>query len=340
MFLEELIEKAFCEGYKCAQKKLYSNSDEEDKKEDSEKSNKRKKKKIPSGLVGAALTAGGLALNGAAGQKFYEDLNKEHTEKSKKLYEKLKEDIKNRKVKFDDTVDIENAAYSPKMKGVRDSLAKLGKELRKSNQSKDFLGVMDSLRDGTRKAYGKKYNLGKNSFIIGKKFKGKADILAHEMGHEHYMDGKGKKSLGGVLHNTVIRNPLIGTAHGIAAGVHSGFKSEKEKYKGKKESKWNKYKSAIIPGIHAGFLVGSEAAASLHGYKKLKELGADKETLRDARKTLGNALGTYVGVGAVQVGSGLISRSVGKGIGKAYYGVKKALKGKKKEEKQNKKEED
>ena len=334
MLIEELIEKAFCEGYEYAlEERFYSKEEEKEEKE------KSKKKKISSGAAGLALIAGGSALNSVTGAKFVENLEKDPTEKSKQLYNKLKKNIKDRKVLIDDNVDMMNAGYSPDMKGMRDVLARTMKESRKRGYSKDLHETLNEINKGAKSVYGEKYKLGKKGFFIGKDLKGKADILAHEMGHEHYMDGKGKKSLGGVLHNSVVRNPLIGSVHGIAAGLHSGFKSEKQKYKGKKESKWNKYKSAIIPGIHAGFLVGSEAAASLHGYKKLKELGADKETLKDAKKNLSTALGTYAGLGAAQVGLGLASRSIGKKIGKAYYGIKKKLKNKE-EGKENKRERD
>ena len=138
MLIEELIEKAFCEGYEYAlEERLYSKENKE--KEENSQEEKSKKKKISSGAAGLALIAGGSALNSVTGAKFVENLEKDPTEKSKKLYNKLKKNIKDRKVLIDDNVDMMNAGYSPDMKGMRDVLARTMKESRKKVILKIFM---------------------------------------------------------------------------------------------------------------------------------------------------------------------------------------------------------
>ena len=330
----ELIEKAFCEGYEYAQKEF---SEEKENKEEEDQP-KKKKKSGKSGLLGYGAYAAGIGLNAYAGQKFLEDLEDEGTKESKGLYDKLKENIKSRNVKIDDDKSFyvqgnKNAAYSPEMKGLRNIFARGIKGERKDGK-KD--SVWAKVKKTLNEANGG-INVGKRGFKIDKSMKGRADILAHEMGHEHYMDGEGKgiKSVGGVLHS--LRNPAVMIGGGLAA-IHSGIKKEKLEREGKKESKWNKYKSVILPGIASAALVGSEAAAYIHGYNQLKKMGASEELLKDTRKKLGNALGTYAGLGLANIGSGLIGRAAGKKMAKGYYALKDKF-GKKKEQ-ENKKEED
>ena len=320
---DELIEKAFSMGYEYALEDIKYFSEEEEKEK-----KKEKKKTELSGLGAVGGIAGGLAINTIYGDKFYKDLNDTATKESSELYNTLKDNLKKKRISIDDEHsfkmnDVSNAAYFQKMKGIRNMLAKKYKNAKKNGDkqgiknTKDLKEIFETVIPGA----------GKGKVIIDKDLKGRADILAHEMGHQHYMDGDGKKSLGGVLHSQLLRNPLIGATNSIAAGIHSGIKSRKAENEGKKESKWNKYKSVIIPGIHAAGLIGSEAAASMKGYKMLKELGADADTLKDAKRRLGNALGTYAGIGLAQVGFGLGGRA----IGKALIPKKK----KKKEDKEN-----
>ena len=121
----ELIEKAFCEGYEYAQKEF---SEEKENKEEEDQP-KKKKKSGKSGLLGYGAYAAGIGLNAYAGQKFLEDLEDEGTKESKGLYDKLKENIKSRNVKIDDDKSFyvqgnKNAAYSPEMKGLRNIFAR------------------------------------------------------------------------------------------------------------------------------------------------------------------------------------------------------------------------
>ena len=330
--LNELIEKAFSMGYEYALEDIkYFSEEEEDKKK------KKEKKKDRALSVGKKLKIGGLALNTAAGAKFLYDLhNKRPTEESKNLYNRLKEEAISKGYDFDDDrFGLNNAFCYPGTEVVsteRKMEAALHKNLRKTKLGKkisNYIHDKSKKQEEKLKIYGIKHPKRK-AIVLDENFKGKAPTLAHEMGHGYYMNGDGKKSLGGLLHNQYLRSPEIGMIHGALQGIHSGIKSEKQKAKGKKESKWNKYKSVIIPGIHAAALIGSEGAASMHGYKKLKEMGASKELLKDAKKDLITALGSYAGIGAMEVGAGAISRSLGKKIGKKLY------KNKKKEEDKNK----
>lgn len=339
---DELIEKAFSIGYECAledleEERLFSEEGEDDENQ-SKKKQKKSSNSGKAGLLGLGIYATGLGINSSAGTKFLKDIREKGTKESNKFYDRLKEDIKSRKVRIDDDSVFEiqgmkNAAYSPEMKGLRNFFAKKIKEDRKKGKKSNWANLkkfLDAANGGI--------NVGKRGFKIDKDLAGRADILAHEMGHEHYMDGEGKgiKSVGGVLH--ALRHPAISIGSGLAS-IHSGIKKEKLEREGKKESKWNKYKSVILPGIASAALVGSEAAASIHGYNQLKKMGASKELLKDTRKKLGHALGTYAGMGIANIGSGLVGRAVGKGMAKGYYALKDKF-GKKKEQNKEKEEED
>ena len=93
----ELIEKAFCECYEYAQKEF---SEEKENKEEDQP--KKKKKSGKSGLLGYSAYAAGMGLNAYTGKKFLKDLKEKGTKESEELYDKLKENIKSRKVKIDD----------------------------------------------------------------------------------------------------------------------------------------------------------------------------------------------------------------------------------------------
>lgn len=84
----------------------------------------------------------------------------------------------------------------------------------------------------------------------------------------------------------------------------------------KKESTWNK--------VRAAPLLVAEGKASLNGLKNMKKLGASKELIKESRKHLGAAWGTYAGQAAVKsIALGEGSRLAGKGIGGLIYKNKK-----------------
>ena len=78
--------------------------------------------------------------------------------------------------------------------------------------------------------------------------------------------------------------------------------------------------------------LGREASASYYGYKKLKESGADKDTLKKARKNLLAAIGSYAGVGIGNIGVSQVTRNITNDVMDIYYKYKR----KKKQEKENK----
>ncbi len=297
--------------------------------EDEDKDKKKDKKKDRSRSIGLKLKLGGLAIKAAAGVALANKLtNNNPSEESKKFYDELKKEAIEKGYDFKDHEKLDNAYCSPGkdnvMKGARKVKAALHKQLRKSKIGKN---ISDFLHKRDDKFYKENYkSLGlhpkRKGISLDMRFKGDAGVLAHEMGHGHYF-GEGKKSLGGLLHNPYLRDPRISTAHSILQGIHSGIKAEKKAAQGKKESKWNKYKSVIIPGIHSAVLIGSEAAASMHGYKKLKEMGASEELLKKTKKDMISALGMYLGKGAMNMGTGAGARFLGKKIGKKLYKNKK-----------------
>ena len=196
---------------------------------------------------------------------------------------------------------------------------------------KEFI---EELNNSSPKDYGKKYKVGKAGIYIGQSLKNNPEILAHEMGHEHYY-GEGKKSLGGLLHKGQRFNS-IAKIHSGLVGFHSGIKAAQAEAKGKKESLWNKTKSVIIPGIHIASSIGSEIAASAYGYKKLKEMGASEELLKDSRKSLRRALESHLADDLKILATGAIGRGAGILAGKAYYASKKKkADNKKKDEEEN-----
>lgn len=165
--------------------------------------------------------------------------------------------------------------------------------------------------------------------------------IAHELGHRHFYNDEDANPIARKLHNLRngvdprkeksiegrikqgINNQLIKSGIIGGSGLISGMRRAKSESKGKKESKLNKYLPYALAAVTEIPEVGSEIAASVHGYNKLKSLGASKEELRDARNGLGLAGGTYLlGAGSKMLGAGIV-RGVGYGIGKRIFKKKK-----------------
>lgn len=246
----------------------------------------------------------------------------------KKLVDQVK---KNGGPKIIEDPNFQNSAYvgTGAGKRVRNAIAYLKKKSRSSG-NKNYKKAADRIKDAVEGIYGSKVvdNLGKDSIVMGKH--NDADVLAHEIGHSNYLrSGRSKSIIGKAAHKGYQASSIATVSPighlGIAAnGFHSGMKSAKLKAEGKKESTWNKVRAAAVPAALAAPLLVAEGKASLNGLKNMKKLGASKELIKESRKRLGAAWGTYAGQAAVKsIALGEGSRLAGKGIGGLIYKSKK-----------------
>ena len=185
--------------------------------------------------------------------------------------------------------------------------------------------------------------MGKDRIILGKGRLSEADVLSHELGHTQFLEkGRSKDVIAKTAHrlNSVsklgttglnpqnyLMRPAVYGAHGYA----SGLKAAKMESEGKKESFGHRIKAAGLPALVAAPMLIAEGAATGKGLKFLKQAGASKGAMKTARKSLGNAYGTYASLAAGNVVAGEGGRLVGKAVGKKRY------KKEKEKEKENKK---
>lgn len=278
-------------------------------------------------LAAGALIGLGIGVNHYMYNKFKKSAEKEVSKDQKRIYEKLKKSIKDRGIFIEDEKNYggkhKNAFYSPENEEIKrkiekdpNSFTNLQKQINKFRERAEKIKNKEAREDALQQVsdYQDIINQkGKKGFFINKNLK-RGDILAHEMGHEHYLDGEGKgiKTVGGILHKA--RNSkLIQASTLMDAGlaVLSGINAEE---KGEEEGVLSKYGYLASPIIRNATTLGSEAAASIKGYKMLKKEGADKKTLKEARKNLRNALGTYAGNALVELGTAVGARELGKRI--------------------------
>lgn len=282
--------------------KRFSSSSKKDDEEKKKNDNKNKDLNTILGLggIGAGLTMGNIIHN-----KIKE--RKEPSEESKNLYDKLKNKFNGSIIDDDD---------------VRDTKFNL------RNASSYFFP-----------------DLGIGAIKLDKSYKGDASTLAHEMGHSYFYNPnfiKDEKSnnnnvankIGKFLHkNEILRKAKNNdTGISVAAGLISGINKARLERKGKKEGIVNKIAPYIVTGAVSAGEVGTELAASIKGYKMLKNLGASKKMLNDAKKDLGLALSTYVGKGAIDLALTKGGRTIGDSLAKLHYAIKDKKKKKKGDE--------
>lgn len=284
---------------------------------------------------GAALVAGGaIAAAGAVkgGDKISAKsgrvlMNTELTAKDKDaIKSKLIKGAKKQGIKVVNDPNMNNAAYTGSKLGtkVRNTIAAGAKFIKKatgdSSKVREGLEQIESAMDdkGLKQAY---KNLGKDSVVLGKGTLAEADILSHELGHAQYeKSGRSKSVVGKAAHKLMPVSKLAmskaGNVASFAHGVRSGMKNEKAKQEGKKTNAWQKARSVAVPAALTAPLLIAEGKASLNGLRAMKKAGASKELLKQSKKRLGAAWGTYAGGAATTVGVGGAGEAVGRGVAK------------------------
>lgn len=126
-------------------------------------------------------------------------------------------------------------------------------------------------------------------------------IVAHELGH-----GEIERSrLGRIFQNRATAGLGTYAPHiGIASGVASGLSDNENVQRA----------GLLAPVAMSAPQLGYEAVASLKGLRRMRRAGASKEQIRNARKTLAAAWGTYgtraaVGAGSAYAGQASAIRS-------------------------------
>lgn len=133
-------------------------------------------------------------------------------------------------------------------------------------------------------------------------------VLAHELGHAQYhRSGRSKNLLAKAAHKVYGRsmplflNPGKSSVAFTGLGTLSGIANEKKKSEGKKLNLWDKTRSIAVPALAVSPVLVAEGAASLKGLKMMKESGASKELLKQSKKKMGHAWGTYASRASIPV---------------------------------------
>ena len=267
--------------------RIKSFSKKEKKKEDKRSTNK-------DAIIGAGLAAGGLAGNYATGKDFISKMDKsKYSEENARINKELLEEAKKKGVKIEKHLPSSNTGIK-KLDEILDTL---------NNASPAYSPYNDTV-----------YTQGHED----------AATLSHELGHRHYAKekagkiGKGSHKAyfamgGGNLHT------FVAPTSGIVAGKIAGKNKARREERGEKESKVSKAAPIVTPILVSAPGLVAEAAASRHGIKSLKRHGASKGLIKESKKKLATAFGTYATLGAMNSGIGELSKH------KAYKKEKKKI---------------
>lgn len=273
--------------------------------EDEEKKNKLKGAGLVAGSVGLA-TGGNLLGNKVTEMSGKYLLDSKLTAKDKDaVKKKLIEKAKKQGIKVIDDPNFENAAYTGTKSGkkLRNGIASVTKKLRKTGNKDHAKRFIKGINEGSRAAYGSEKvlkSLGKDRILLGRGNLSEADVLSHELGHAQYMrSGRSKSIVGKAAHKlstvSALSTNSVGQAASFAHGFQAGMKKEKNKQEGKKTNKWDQVRSVAVPAALAAPLLVAEGKASLNGLRRMKESGASKELMKQSKKRLASAWGTYAG---------------------------------------------
>ena len=298
----------------------YTFSKKENK--DSEKDEKSSKRKaLGAGLGIAVVTDVGRGLGQGILMKKADEIRLSEEENSK-LKSALKKQAKDQGTKIVEFPDLDNSMATEggiiarSLHKLLNKYPKLKEDVKKSDPTVEYIGT--------------------DTIITGKGRNSDADVLAHELGHTQFTHRKRSKNFIAKAAHEISGLSKLGTSNKAnvlyaASGFKNGLKSAKAKAEGKKEKTWDKIKSVAVPALVSAPLLITEASATGKGLKMLKNAGASKESMKQAKKALGAALGVYALQAGGSIASGYAGRLIGKAVGKKKY------KNKNKEEK-NKKE--
>ena len=287
----------------------YTFSKKENK--DSEKDEKSSKRKaLGAGLGVAAVTDVGRGIGQVILNKKGDEIRLSEEENSK-LKSALKKQAKDQGTKIVEFPDLDNSSATEG--GI------LGRYLHKLLNK-----YPAELRENLKKSDPTIEYIGTDTIILGKGKNSDADVLAHELGHTQFTHRKRSKDFIAKAAHELSGLSRLGTSNKAnvlyaASGFKNGLKSAKAKAEGKKEKTWDKIKSVAVPALVSAPMLITEASATGKGLKMLKNAGASKESMKQAKKALGAALGAYALQAGGSIASGYAGRLIGKAVGKKKY---------------------
>ena len=286
----------------------YTFSKKENK--DSEKDEKSSKRKaLGVGLGIAVVTDVGRGIGQGALMKKADEIRLSEEENSK-LKSALKKQAKDQGTKIVEFPDLDNSMATEG--GI------IGRSFHK------LLNKYSKLKEDVKKSDPTIEHIGTDTIILGKGKNSDADVLAHELGHTQFTHRKRSKNFIAKAAHEISGLSELGISNKAnvlyaASGFKNGLKSAKAKAEGKKEKTWDKIKSVAVPALVSAPLLITEASATGKGLKMLKKAGASKESMKQAKKALGAALGAYALQAGGSIASGYAGRLIGKAVGKKKY---------------------
>ena len=290
----------------------FSKKENKDSEKD-EKSSKRKALELGAGL-GVGIGVSGInnigrGIGQGALMKKADEIRLSEEENSK-LKSALKKQAKDQGTKIVEFPDLDN------------SMATEGGIIARSLHK--LLNKYPKLKEDVKKSDPITEHIGTDTIILGKGKKSDADVLAHELGHTQFTHRKRSKNFIAKAAHEISGLSRLGTSNKAnvlyaASGFKNGLKSAKAKAEGKKEKTWDKIKSVAVPALVSAPMLITEASATGKGLKMLKNAGASKESMKQAKKALGAAYGAYALQAGGSIASGYTGRLLGKAVGKKKY---------------------
>ena len=278
---------------------LFSSSESENKKDKEDGEKRRKKEK----LKGAGLIAAG-SIGTIGGIKASHKLNRVINEKLSKL----------------ELADMARGYLN------KEEYNKVLRNLRKKSSE---LGIKLTITDTINHTFDNPSSLAHEMGHASMSKKGRSKDVIGKVAHSKFGD-----SLGSYFDNATNQNSnskeskiLKHASRGLflGDGIRRGIKSSKQEEHGDtKKAKRTRRNALLISGLSAAPTLIKEASASRKGIKYLKEAGASKRMLKNSRRELRHAFGTYASnigipisleVGGTAIGYGahkLISKSKNK----------------------------